>query len=226
MAFGIYLSNYHAGDEDALAVIHSPSEGVTVVATDETIAFVPQGSAKAGVVFYPGMKIRGEAYSLLADSLAANGYLCVLVNMPLNMSVLDSDAALSVIDAWPEVNDWYIGGHSMGGQVAQKCALNHPGTFKGVITIARQLDYDFSENNTPVLGIYGSKDEICTLEEVAEDESLTNDECYTEVMIYCGCHGYFGNYGVQQWDGEPTITQEEQLQATVDAILEFIRAQE
>ena len=223
-AFGIYLSNYHAGDADALAAMSSPSEGVHVVATDETIAFVPENSIKAGIVYYPGMKIRGEAYSVMADSLASDGYLCVLVNMPLNMSVLNPDVALTIVDEWPEVKDWYIGGHSMGGQVAQKCALNHPGTFKGVITVARQLDFDFSDSTIAVLGVYGSNDKICTLEEVAEDEVLTNNDCYTEVILDGGCHGYFGNYGFQRWDGEPTITREEQMQATVDAILEFLNA--
>jgi len=222
-AFGVYLYDCHAGDADALRGIASPSEGVSVVITDDAIAFVPEGVVKAGIIFYPGMKIRGEAYSLLADPLAGNGYLCVLVNMPLNMSVLNSDAALSVMEAWPETEDWYIGGHSMGGQSAQKCVLDHPGVFQGLITVGRQLDYDFTDNDTPILGIYGSKDAICTPENVTENESRKNADRYTELIIDGGCHGYFGNYGDQRWDGEPTVSREEQLQATVSAILDFVK---
>jgi hypothetical protein len=32
-----------------------------------------------------------------------------------------------------------------------------------------------------------------------------------EVVITGGCHAYFGNYGSQDGDGVPTITNEEQI---------------
>ena len=222
IGFGIYLSDPHTADAEAQERISHPSQGVAVNDAEENITFVPEGNIKAGIVYYPGMKIRGGAYSLMADALAGEGYLCVLVNMPLNMSVLNSDAALSITKQWPDVKDWYIGGDSMGGQSAQKCVLDHPGVFKGLITVARQLDYDFSDNETPILGIYGSHDQICTAEDTENDASNTNEACYTEVMIEGGTHGYFGNYGIQQWDGEPGITREEQMKQTVDAILSFL----
>jgi hypothetical protein len=40
-----------------------------------------------------------------------------------------------------------------------------------------------------------------------------------EVVIEGGCHSYFGSYGMQEGDGMPTITREEQLEETVEAIL-------
>ena len=43
-------------------------------------------------------------------------------------------------------------------------------------------------------------------------------------MIEGGCHAYFGAYGAQKGDGEPSITREEQLRQTVEAILGLLPA--
>jgi hypothetical protein len=39
-----------------------------------------------------------------------------------------------------------------------------------------------------------------------------------EVVIEGGCHSYFGSYGMQEGDGTPTITREQQMEETVEAI--------
>ena len=43
-----------------------------------------------------------------------------------------------------------------------------------------------------------------------------------EVVIRGGCHAYFGDYGAQDGDGEPTVTRGEQLAQTVSAIDTFL----
>ena len=43
-----------------------------------------------------------------------------------------------------------------------------------------------------------------------------------EVIIDGGCHAYFGMYGAQEGDGEPQITNEEQIAYTVDTIMAFV----
>ena len=45
----------------------------------------------------------------------------------------------------------------------------------------------------------------------------------TEVILEGGCHGQFGSYGVQKGDGTPTITQQEQVEETVEDILAFVQ---
>ena len=41
---------------------------------------------------------------------------------------------------------------------------------------------------------------------------------FQELVISGGCHAWFGDYGVQDGDGEPTITRAEQIRQTVAAI--------
>ena len=48
-------------------------------------------------------------------------------------------------------------------------------------------------------------------------------EYFTEKILEGGCHGQFGSYGVQKGDGTPTITQQEQVEETVEDILSFVQ---
>ena len=48
-------------------------------------------------------------------------------------------------------------------------------------------------------------------------------EYFTEKILEGGCHGQFGSYGVQKGDGTPTITQQEQVEETVEDILAFVQ---
>ncbi len=42
------------------------------------------------------------------------------------------------------------------------------------------------------------------------------------IIIDGGCHAYFGMYGVQEGDGTPKISNEEQIEQTADAIANLI----
>ena len=44
----------------------------------------------------------------------------------------------------------------------------------------------------------------------------------TEVVLDGGCHAQFGSYGPQDGDGIPTISGEEQVRQTVEAIVAFV----
>ena len=47
----------------------------------------------AGFIFYPGGKVGYTAYAPLILALAEQDILCVLLEMPFNLAVLDSLAA-------------------------------------------------------------------------------------------------------------------------------------
>lgn len=81
-------------------------------------ALVFDPSAKAGLLFYLGGKVEYTAYSPLMRACAEQGILCVLVKMPCNLAILDMNAADGIAVQYPEIEDWYIGGHSLGGAMA------------------------------------------------------------------------------------------------------------
>lgn len=93
--------------------------------------------------------------------------------------------------------------------------------FQGLILLGSYSTANLTEADFEVLSIYGSEDQVLNREKYRENkENLPTD--FTEVVIQGGCHAYFGMYGSQEGDGTPTITNEEQIDVTVDAIRDFI----
>lgn len=72
-----------------------------------------------------------------------------------------------------------------------------------------------------VVSIYGSEDKVLNMEVYEKNrDNLPSD--FEEVILDGGCHAYFGCYGLQDGDGTPTITNEEQMEQTVDTLESFI----
>ena len=47
-------------------------------------------------------------------------------------------------------------------------------------------------------------------------------ENFKEIIIEGGCHSYFGMYGEQEGDGNPTISNIEQIEITAEEIVKFL----
>jgi hypothetical protein len=72
-----------------------------------------------------------------------------------------------------------------------------------------------------VVSVLASNDKVLNQKNYEKNKkNLPGD--YQEVMIEGGCHAYFGYYGTQRGDGKATITREEQMEMTVNAILNFV----
>ena len=55
----------------------------------------------------------------------------------------------------------------------------------------------------------------------ANKSNLPSD--FTELVIVGGCHAYFGVYGKQDGDGIPTVTNEEQIRRTANAVVGMMK---
>ena len=153
-------------------------------------------------------------------TLAENGILCVLIEMPGNLAVLDMDAADGIQEQFPNISNWYIGGHSLGGSMAASYVADHTDLYDGLLLLASYSTADLNSADLKVLSVYGSNDTVLNPEKYA-DYFSNLPETTTEVIIDGGCHAFFGSYGAQKGDGTPSITEEEQIAQTVSAILSF-----
>ncbi len=207
-AFFIYVSDYYKADETATAVMASES----LIRTEGNITILsPSNKSDTALIFYPGAKVEHLAYLPILEKLRKNGITCVLVKMPFNMAVFDVNAADSVFDKLPEIKNWYIGGHSMGGAMASDYASKHKDNIEGLILLGAYIYGDYPPANA--LTIYGTF-----------NSNLEKNIDYTEniVIIEGGNHAQFGNYGKQKGDPDATISTEEQQDIAVEAILRFI----
>lgn len=132
IGFAVYMSDYYHADEAAVQAM-APADSLPVSRIEgDTIVFTPS-KTQAGLIFYPGGKVECTAYAPLMRACAENGILCVLIKMPGNLAVLDMNAADGIMEQYPEINSWYIGGHSLGGAMAATYAANHSNELDGLI---------------------------------------------------------------------------------------------
>ncbi|MBR3785380.1 MAG: alpha/beta hydrolase [Firmicutes bacterium] len=223
----IYIGNYYHAGEAAMALIETPSaeSGVAIHMDEEgRTAFVPEVQAETGIIFYPGGKVQAESYAPLLMSLAEQGILTVLVPMPANLAVLDADAADGITAGYGEIEDWYMAGHSLGGSMAASYLADQEegGVFDGLILLASYSTADLSETPYEALTIYGDQDGVLDMKKYEENYDNLPAAMTEEVIIKGGNHAQFGDYGVQKGDGEAEISSEEQIKATVDAVIEFV----
>ncbi len=217
---GIYLSDYYHADQTAMEVMAQETASVRKVQEGNTLCFEPE-KPLAGVIFYPGGKVQCEAYAPLMQACAEKGLLCVLVEMPGNLAVLNPNAADGIRERYSEIPSWYMAGHSLGGAMAASYASKHTDAFDGLILLAAYSTSDISDGPLKVLSIYGSEDGV--LDREAYEKNRTNlPEGLTEQVLDGGCHAYFGSYGAQKGDGIPTLTNQEQIQMTAEIIGNWI----
>ena len=123
----------------------------------------------------------------------------------------DSNSADTLISQFPDIENWYIAGHSMGGAMASAYASKNQAAVKGLILLGAYIYGDYPAENA--LTVYGSF-----------NTSVAEKISYTEniVVIEGGNHAQFGNYGKQKGDPDATISSEEQQDIAVTAIKEFL----
>ncbi|KAF0091929.1 MAG: hypothetical protein FD141_113 [Fusobacteria bacterium] len=205
-AFYIYTLDYYRADGVA--------KNTTITKTyDNYYVFSPdkETDLNTGFIFYPGGKVEALAYAPLMKKLSDNGLTVVLVEMPFNLAVFDTDAADIVLAELKGIDNWFIGGHSLGGAMASSYLNKTDSLFMGLILLGA---YPLGAVKVPMLAIVGSDDGIVNQEKLKELENPT--------IIQGGNHGNFGNYGFQKGDGEGSISRKEQQELTVEAIMEFI----
>jgi hypothetical protein len=208
-AFFVYVSDYYKADDTVLAVMKSDN---TLRVQRNLTILSPDMPSDTALIFYPGAKVEHTAYIPILEKLRQNGITCVLIKMPFNMAIFDPNAADKVFGELPEIKNWYIGGHSMGGAMASSYAADHKDKVKGLILLGAYIYGDVSPRDA--LTVYGTL-----------NANLEDNINYTEniVIIEGGNHAQFGNYGEQRGDPPATISREEQQDIAVKAILDFIQ---
>jgi predicted alpha/beta-hydrolase family hydrolase len=217
----------------AQAVPAPMPEAVAALASDEEVevsatpwlVFRPRDKEpRVGIVLYPGGRVDPRAYAPAARALARQGHLVVIVPMPLNLAFFRPSAASQVIDAFPEVTRWAVGGHSLGGAMAARFAYRSSGAADGLVLWASypaESD-DLSDRGIAVSSIYGTRDGLATLEKIDASRPLLPPSTFW-VPVEGGNHAQFGWYGPQAGDNQATIGRAEQQQQIIEATDRLLR---
>lgn len=213
IGFLIYASDYYKAEEAALNILEKDD---SITSNDNYLVLSPEIEATTALIFYPGAKVEYIAYLPILEKIKEESNIkCILVEMPFNMAIFDSKAADEIMSNYPEIENWYIGGHSMGGAMASSFASNNKEKIEGLILMGAYVYGDYPPKDA--LTVYGTF-----------NTSVGDKIDYTEniVIIEGGNHAQFGNYGKQKGDPDATISTQKQQEITVEAIDKFIKDKE
>jgi hypothetical protein len=185
--------------------------GVSVTETSSEIVLTPTGAVDAtGLFFQPGAKVDARAYVAVLRPVAAAGHVVIIPKQPLGIAFLSIGAFDSSRHRFGSVKNWVVGGHSLGGTVASITANSDCGArdepVVGLLLFASYPATDISTSlKCPVLSISASNDGLATPGQIQSTKHLL--PASTEyVQIHGAVHAFFGDYGTQSGDGQPTIT--------------------
>lgn len=200
------------------------SDSAVFVSTRDWIVFQPVLSPKnVGFVIYPGGRVDFRSYAPMAHRIAAEGYLVVIVRMPLNLAVFGVNKANDVIKSFSKINSWVVGGHSLGGTMAAQFVYENPSKIKGLVLWAAYpaSGTDLSKDSLLVTSIYGTNDGLVSSSQI-EDSLKLLPVSTSRIEITGGNHAQFGWYGDQDGDNVATISREDQQSQIFNATLQLL----
>ncbi len=203
-----------------------PVSAATLQETDtrslhDTVTAVPDALTDTGFIFYPGAFVDYRSYNDMLEKLAENGILAVSTEFPFDFAMTDPIACYRVMEQHPEIEHWFIGGHSQGGAAATMNVAIDWTRFDGVILFGSFSMFNMNLRGVPTLSIYGSEDGVL-VKPMYNLFKFNIAKDLDEHVIEGGNHAQFGDYGNQFLDGTATISGEEQVDETVSAIVAFI----
>ena len=236
LAFAGWPLNVPPPMPEALAALES--DAAVSVQAEPWWVFRPAGSVPTvGLIFYPGGRVDPRSYAPAARAIAAEGYLVAIVPMPLNLAVLAPGRASAVIDAFPEVESWAVGGHSLGGAMAIQFTAKRLAQRSDTVTTQNSQAVqglvlwaafgtpsdDLSALDLHVLSIYATEDGLSTPADVlASRPQMPADAQF--VAIQGGNHAQFGWYGPQARDNPATISRQAQQEQVIAATVGLLQA--
>ncbi len=201
------------------------SDNRVEVTKDPWLTFAPrQAPPTTGFIFYPGGRIDPRGYAPLMKTIAAEGYLVVVPEMPVNMAVFHPNIADDIIAYYPDIQKWVIGGHSVGGTMAAQYTSTHSETINGLTIWASYPanNADLSELDIPVISIYGSREHRVNETSVMERQHLLPADTHY-IRIEGGDHHQFGSYKINPEDHLATTSRASQQEQITHSTLELLR---
>lgn len=196
--------------------------------TPNYISLTPANNSvqPTGIAFYPGGLVDPHAYiEILEDLVVTDHRRVVILKVAANLAIMNSGKAHRYIDDFDDVQDWVLGGHSLGGSVACMDAASNPEAYKGMFVLDAYSVSDLSDWTSPVIIITASFDPVEDVKYLENESNLPPRLDITSIAdipasgtsgqtlyydIAGGNHAQFGNYGKQKGDNDATISSDDQ----------------
>jgi dienelactone hydrolase len=210
---------YHGPTSSVQQVMNDPH--VTVTTEDGVHVLAPtDANSTLGFVFYPGARVAPDAYySTFAPVVTRTNVTVFIPEMPLNVALLDTDAAGSVRSQHPGIRTWFVGGHSLGGVAA--CQYASSDDVQGLVLFASYCNGDISDESFAVLSVTGSADTVLNRENYQEANTRLPPET-TSTEVEGMNHTQFASYRGQRGDSPAPLTYDEAHQRLADVLVPWL----
>lgn len=232
LGVGYLGTPFTATDEDISAVQADPAvsvsslgDGYVLAPTEDATA--PDGAASStAMVFYPGARVHPNAYlPVLAPVVAETGVTIYVPKPPLSLAVFDSNMAGPIIESEPGLEQWYVGGHSLGGAMACRFAHRNPDRVSGLVLFGSYCDRDLSGTDLRVLTVQGSADTVIDQETADRNRANLPENQTLAVTVQGMNHTQFGAYSGQRGDGPASISYDQAHAELQRTLVEYLTAE-
>lgn len=159
---------------------------------------------KIPLIYYPGGLVEPESYLYKMGKTALQLQKTVyVIKAPFNAAIFDIEAAGRIIESY-DLNQVWVGGHSLGGISACRFTERNPERVYGLFLLGSYCDRDLSAFEGQVISLMGTDDKIINRDNY--EEAKDNLPAGTEIKEIEGLnHSDFGNYGLQSGDGRSSL---------------------
>ena len=216
VCFLIYFHTVFTADREAtLEVFRDPRVAVATVGGSVVLS-PTNGAGSAGLLYFPGARVDPYSYLHSLVDVAASGVTVVVMEPLFNMALFDPRNLGELTSAAPNVQNWTLAGHSLGG--VRACMLaDHPDV-TGLVLLASYCANDVSGLEIEVRQILASGDGLIDL--VAVERARKFLPATTRTTTLDGAnHASFGTYGDQPGDGPARLSRSDIREALTDLIV-------
>jgi pimeloyl-ACP methyl ester carboxylesterase len=207
---------------DALAAL-SDDEVVGVDSSDWLVLQPVTVTPTAGLILYPGANCDIRGYAPVLRKIAAAGYLVVAMAMPFDLAIFAPNRADDVRAEFPQIREWVVAGHSLGGVVASRYAFQHQDDLAGLIlwdSYPAETN-SLADSSLPVMHIHRAMPDGRPASKFIDKRHLFPVDAQW-VPVPGGMHMYFGSFDgggyTEEW--EPGISRDAQHELVVAAMLQ------
>jgi hypothetical protein len=216
----VYLSLPYEGSESSIQSVEDDPRVSVETGGDVTVLAPTDAESDVGVVFYPGARVAPNAYYESLSPLVTDANATVYIpEMPLNIALLDSDAAGEIRAGEEQIETWIVGGHSLGGVAA--CGYAAEEEVAGLLMFASYCNEDVSDREMAVLSVTGSADTVLDREAYRASKDRLPPTTTSEEIPGMN-HTQFGSYRGQRGDSPSPLSDEEAHDRLADVVVPWI----
>ncbi|KTG28041.1 hypothetical protein AUR66_12400 [Haloferax profundi] len=139
--------------------------------------------------------------------------------MPLNVALLDTDSAERIRAQHPDIQTWFVGGHSLGGVAACQYADSHD--VRGLVLFASYCNVDVSDESFAALTVTGSADTVLNRANYREAATRLPPDTTTREIEGMN-HTQFASYRGQRGDSPASLSYDEAHRRLADLLVPWL----